>query len=136
MGKDLSLIGEISLSLTTGQGKQCKTGNKHPPRDERRSCPIISQNVLTSESLSLHKGQCGAWSRQRSRHFRQNVCPQGVVTGSKSNLEQNICFQPEMSRTDFQITDWFSKDSLCNPLTVLENTCMHCHFISSQIFRR
>lgn len=47
---------------------------------------VASQEILTSESFSLHSGQCGAWSRQRSRHFRQNVCPHGVVTGSKSNL--------------------------------------------------
>lgn len=54
---------------------------------------VVSQEMLTSESFSLHSGQCGAWSRQRSRHFRQNVCPHGVVTGSKSNLgKKNLQF--------------------------------------------
>lgn len=37
---------------------------------------------ITSESPSLHRGHFGLWSRHLSRHLRQKVCPQGVVTGS------------------------------------------------------
>lgn len=43
--------------------------------------------MFTSFRLSLQRGQYGVWSKQRSRQFLQNECPQGVVTGSKNNLK-------------------------------------------------
>lgn len=85
---------------------------------------VSSQERLTSESFSLHKGQCGAWSRQRSRHFRQNVCPQGVVTGSKSNLEKTSGF----SARNVQKT--FSNNLF---VRILEITYIHFPFVTSLI---
>lgn len=79
---------------------------------------VVSQEILTSESFSLHSGQCGAWSRQRSRHFRQKVCPHGVVTGSKSNLENTSEFSAKNVQVDFQIICLFySKNSLGDSFT-------------------
>lgn len=47
----------------------------------------INRRMFTSFKLSLQRGQYGVWSKQRSRQFLQNECPQGVVTGSKNNLK-------------------------------------------------
>lgn len=46
-----------------------------------------NKQIQTSFKLSLQSGQYGVWSKQRSRQFLQNECPQGVVTGSKNNLK-------------------------------------------------
>lgn len=55
--------------------------------------PRAVQNrcVVTSCSGCLQSGQRRLWSRLLSMQFLQKVWPQGVVTGSKNNLQKKNC---------------------------------------------
>lgn len=60
-----------------------------PPAPSPRHAAGVETRALTSLRLCLQRGQLGRWSRQRSRHSLQKVCPHGVVTGSKNILQKS-----------------------------------------------